>query len=71
VTRHVDPERTYLARRAATLSRLTSSGMPQERAEALVAAWEAEAGARGLERHSAASLEPSDKQIAEPRRRRT
>ena len=36
--RKPDPENIYLARRVATLSRLTRPGMPQERTEALVAA---------------------------------
>jgi hypothetical protein len=44
--------------------------MPPERAEALVAAWEAEAAARGLIRHSAAFWEASDEWIEERRRRK-
>jgi hypothetical protein len=43
--RKPNPENIYLARRAAALSRLTRPGMPPERAEAVVAAWEAEARA--------------------------
>ena len=52
--RKPDPERIYLARRAATLSRLTGAGVPPERAEALVSEWEADAAVRGLERHTGA-----------------
>jgi hypothetical protein len=48
-----DPERIYLARRAAILSILTGSGASGERAETLVTAWEAEATARGLPRDAA------------------
>jgi hypothetical protein len=51
--RKPDPERIYLARRAAILSILTGSGASGERAETLVTAWEAEATARGLPRDSA------------------
>jgi len=68
--RKPNPENIYLARRAATFSRLTRPGMPQERAEALVAAWEAEAATRGLVRHSAAFWEASDEWIEERHRRK-
>jgi hypothetical protein len=51
--RKPDPERIYLARRAAILSILTGSSTPAERAETLVTAWEAEATARGLPRDAA------------------
>lgn len=51
--RKSDPERIYLARRAAILSRLTGAGVSPEGAEARVVAWEAEASARGLDRLSA------------------
>jgi hypothetical protein len=66
--RKPNPKNIYLARRAATLSRLTGPGMPPERAEALVAAWEAEAGARGLIRDSAAFWEGSGEWIEKRRR---
>lgn len=45
-----NPESIYLARRAATLSRLGSAGMPTDVAEARLASWEARAAAEGLER---------------------
>ena len=49
------PERIYAARRAAVLSRLTQERrLSAERAEALVAAWEAEGDERGLEGMTAA-----------------
>jgi hypothetical protein len=51
--RKPDPERIYLARRAAILSILTGSSTPAQRAEALVTAWEAEATARGLPQDAA------------------
>jgi hypothetical protein len=53
MTRRSPAENVYQARRAAQLSRLTNPGMPEADAEALVAAWEAEAAARALNRLSA------------------
>ena len=53
MSRKPDPENVYLARRAAVLSILTGSGMPADMAEARVAAWEADATARGSPRHEA------------------
>jgi hypothetical protein len=50
VGRRADPEGIYLARRAAVLSILTTSGVPPERAEELVRAWEADAEGRGVPR---------------------
>jgi hypothetical protein len=50
MSRRADPEGVYLARRAAILSILTTSGVSAERAEELVAAWEAEAERRGIPR---------------------
>jgi hypothetical protein len=50
MTRRSPAENIYQARRAAQLSRLTNPGMPDSDAEALVAAWEAEAAARGRDR---------------------
>lgn len=50
MSRRADPEGIYLARRAAILSILTTSGVQAERAEQLVAGWEADAEARGLPR---------------------
>jgi hypothetical protein len=48
-----DPERIYQAHRAGTLRRLADQQhLGDERAEALIAAWEAEAASRGLDRHS-------------------
>ena len=52
--RKSDPERIYIARRAAILSRLAGAGVSPERAEARVVAWEAHASARGLDRLAAA-----------------
>jgi hypothetical protein len=47
--------RIYHARRVAVLNRLTQERRPSwERAEALVAGWEAEGDARGMERMTAA-----------------
>jgi hypothetical protein len=51
--RKPDPERIYLARRAAVASRLRGSGMPEDDAERLLAAWETEAGELGLDRLTA------------------
>jgi hypothetical protein len=45
------PERIYEARRAAHVSRLSSTGMTPERAVAWCLAWEAEGARRGLDRH--------------------
>lgn len=50
MSRRADPEGIYLARRAAILSILTTSGVSPERAEELVAAWEADAERRGIPR---------------------
>ena len=53
--RRSTPERLYEARRAGLVARLTRGGrMGEERAEALIVAWEAEAAQRGLERLSVA-----------------
>ena len=54
MARHRDLERIYQARRAGLVARLLSTGVVMERAEALVAAWEAQAGALGLVRDGAA-----------------
>ncbi len=50
MSRRADPENIYLARRAAVLSILTTSGVSRERAELLVREWEADAEARGVPR---------------------
>ena len=53
--RRSSPDRIYAARRAAVLSRLTQERrLSEERAEALVAAWEVEGDSRGLDRMTAA-----------------
>ena len=58
MSRRSSPERIYAARRAAVLSRLTQERrLSEQRAEALVAAWEVEGDSRGLERMSAAFWE--------------
>jgi hypothetical protein len=52
--RRSSPERIYQARRAAVLSRLVQERrLSEQRAEALVAAWEIEGASRGLERMTA------------------
>jgi hypothetical protein len=50
MARRRDRERIYQARRAGLVARLTSSGVAADRAEGLVAAWEAHATASGLVR---------------------
>lgn len=45
-------DRLYLARRAAYLGRQTGLGLSPEAAERAIAAWEAEAAARGLKREA-------------------
>ena len=53
--RRSSPDRIYAARRAAVLSRLTQERrLSEERAEALVAAWEVEGDSRGFDRMTAA-----------------
>ena len=60
------PQNIYAARRAAVLSRLTQEHrLSEERAEALVAAWEAEGDARGLDRITAAFWEAGTAWIEE------
>ena len=48
MSRRPDPARIDSARREATRRRLLGTGMLPERADALMAAWEAEAERRGL-----------------------
>jgi hypothetical protein len=63
-----DPERIYQAHRAGTLRRLADQQhLGDERAEALIAAWEAEAASRGLDRHSSAFWREGDEWIARQR----
>ena len=50
MSRRADPEDIYLARRAAILSILTTSGVSVERAERLVREWELDAEGRGIPR---------------------
>lgn len=66
--RKPDPERIYLARRAAILSILTGCGASVECAEAQVVAWEAEVVARGLPRHESSWWDDAVERIAERRR---
>ena len=54
MARRRDRLRIYEARRAGLMARLMSTGVVAERAEALVAAWEAQAAADGLVRDGAA-----------------
>ena len=66
VARRSSPDQTYSARRAATLSRLTQERrLSAERAEALVAAWEAEGDSRRLDRMTAAFLDDGTRCIEE------
>jgi hypothetical protein len=53
MSRRPDPARIHEARRAATARRLEMSGMSAERAESLVARWEALATAEGRPRDRA------------------
>jgi len=48
MARRPDPTRIDAARREATRQRLLSTGMLPDRVDALMAAWEVEAGRRGL-----------------------
>jgi hypothetical protein len=50
MSRRADPERIDVARRAATLGRLVGDGVPNETAEAWIAAWDEEAARRGVSR---------------------
>ena len=50
MSRRSTPERLHHARRAAIVERLVGDGELRERAESLVARWEAKADAEGLER---------------------
>ncbi len=50
MARRSTPERIYQAHRAGTIRRLEGEGELPERAEALVAAWEAEAAQDGRDR---------------------
>ena len=66
MARRSSPDQTYSARRAATLSRLTQERrLSAERAEALVAAWEAEGDSRRLDRMTAAFLDDGTTWIEE------
>jgi hypothetical protein len=68
MARRADPERIYLARRAALFSTLTSTGAIDElEAEHRVAAWEREAERRGLDRFTPAFWEAGAHWIAEQR----
>ena len=50
MARRADPQRIHEAKEAATIERLVSAGIGRTDAVARVAAWELEAGARGLPR---------------------
>ena len=68
--RKPDPERIYLARRAARFRRLVDEQRLDElNAEHWIAAWEREAAFRGLDRHSAGFWQDGEAWIAEGRRR--
>jgi hypothetical protein len=69
VGRRSSPDRIYQARRAAVISRLVQERrLPADRAERLVAAWEAEAVHRGLERESSVFWEDAVAWISVRRR---
>jgi hypothetical protein len=64
-----DPERIYHAHRAGRLRRLADQeDLGDERAESLIAAWEAEAVTRGIGRHSPIFWTEGDAWIAEQRK---
>ena len=66
MARRSTPDRIYKARRAAVLSRLIQERrLSEQRAEALVVAWEAEGDSRGLERMTAAFLDDGTTWIGE------
>ena len=67
--RKPDPERIYLARRAAILSRLTGAGVGPGQAEALVAAWEVHAVTLSVERQTVAFWDEAWLRITEQRAR--
>ena len=70
MARRSSPDRIYAARRAAVLSRLTQERrLSEQRAESLVAAWEAEGDSRGLERMTAAFWEAGTTWMLERLRR--
>lgn len=54
MARRRDLDRIYQARRAGIVARLASTGVLEDRAETLMAAWETEATAAGLAPDSAA-----------------
>jgi hypothetical protein len=67
MARKPNPENIYLARRAAIASRLWSEGVDEVTGGQWLAAWEAEAAFRGLERHSTELWDECDRWIAEQR----
>lgn len=68
MSRRADPERIYVARRAAVFAKLTGPGVIDElEAEHRIAAWEREAERQGLDRLTAAFREAGDRWIAAQR----
>jgi hypothetical protein len=68
MARPSDPERIYLARRAALFSTLTSTGTIDElEAEHRISAWEREAERQGIERLTAAFWNAGVQWISEQR----
>jgi hypothetical protein len=63
------PERLYQARRAER-NHMLGQGVPEDRAETLLTAWEAEARTRGLDPARAAFWQTARGWIAGQRRRR-
>jgi hypothetical protein len=50
MARRSTPERLYIAHRSGTLERIVSAGVPRDRAEAALAAWEARMAREGRRR---------------------
>lgn len=70
MARSADPERLYLAHRIALSARLVNvARISEHSAERWVAAWEAEAAFRGLDRRTGGWWEPAWDWIEEQRRR--
>jgi len=68
--RKPDPERIYLARRSATCRRIVDEDRLDELdAEHWIAAWERNADARGIDRHTDAFWQEGSGWISEQRRR--
>lgn len=67
MSRRANPEALFVARRMGLAGRLTSGGMLVEIAEQWIAAWEAEARARGLDARTPAFWDGAAAWIADKR----